>query len=280
MRREIGIRLHDLAPAPLERRLEMARAQGFSCVHLASKLLYAEYGIGRGGLTPGLAAHLRRVLDENELDVAVYGCYKNLANPNPAQLSDIVEEYEASMRFASWLGVGCVGTETGSPTEGYVHFPQCPEAHGQEALETFVANLRTVVGSAERFGVAMAIEPGWNEIVFDPGRTRYVLDEVSSANLGVIWDPVAQLSAENVDSSEAIAARMIELNGDDIVAMHAKDYVMEDGKVVCHAAGTCGAFDFSDIMRWQDEAKPHLQTIIENSTPDDAEASRDYLLGL
>ena len=70
------------------------------------------------------------------------GCYFNLANPNPEQLAKITHRYMAHIRFASWLGCGVVGTETGAPNETYTAVPEC---HGEEALQTFITNLRPVV---------------------------------------------------------------------------------------------------------------------------------------
>ena len=62
-----------MEPVSLEERLVLAKEKGFTCAHLASKLIYSEYHIDRHGLTPGLAAHLRRKFNENGIDIAVYG---------------------------------------------------------------------------------------------------------------------------------------------------------------------------------------------------------------
>lgn len=37
------------------------------------------------------------------MQVAVLGCYKNLATPDQNQLVDTYAEYEACLRFARWL---------------------------------------------------------------------------------------------------------------------------------------------------------------------------------
>ena len=91
---QVGIRLHDMEPTSLENRLALAKEQDFSCIHLASKIVYKEYGIDRHGLTPGLAAHIRRECEKNNLNIAIYGCYLNLANPDQTQLNEIIEEYK------------------------------------------------------------------------------------------------------------------------------------------------------------------------------------------
>lgn len=76
-----GVRLHDLPQGTVEERIRMAGELGFSCIQLPSKVLYKSMGINRLGLTRELADHLRAVLDEAGVSVAVFGCYKNLATP-------------------------------------------------------------------------------------------------------------------------------------------------------------------------------------------------------
>lgn len=274
---QVGVRLHDLAPAPLERRLEIAADQGFSCIHLASKLLYQEYGIGREGLTGGLAEHIKRELKKNGLSVAVYGCYLNLANPDPGQLAEILEEYQANIRFAAYLGAALVGTETGAPNTEY---RSCPECRSEEALGTFIRNVRLAVGYAEQFGVAFAIEPVWKHIVYSPERTRAVLDAVNSPNLQVIFDPVNLLSEENHTRQKEIFDSMLALNGGEIAVLHAKDYTVKDHKIIPTAPGETKNLDYSGILAWQREKKPYLQATIENSTPENAVRAREYLENL
>lgn len=55
------------------------------------------------------------------------GCYLNLADPDGARLAETIEKYKAQIRFASWLGAGVVGTETGNPNSLYVPDPQAAQ---------------------------------------------------------------------------------------------------------------------------------------------------------
>lgn len=271
---QVGIRLHDMEQTTLERRLAIAHEQGFRCIHLASKLIYSEYGIDRHGLTPGLAAHIRRECAKNSLDIAVYGCYLNLANPDPGQLQEIIEEYKANIRFASFLGTPLVGTETGAPNTTYTFCPQC---HEEAAFLIFLENLRTVTDYAASFGIVIAIEPVWKHIVFNPRRTRQALDLIGTDHLQIIFDPVNLLCPENHTSQDSIFREMLRLNGKDIALLHLKDYSLENGSMTAHAPGVCGNLNYAEILRWQREKAPYLQATIENSTPENAVESRLFL---
>ncbi len=153
---QFGIRLHDAVKAPLEERLKAVHEQGFACAHLALSKVISENSVADSALTPGYAMYLKRLFDKYGLDVAVLGCYLNLANPDPEKLKTIQNKYMANIRFAAHLGAGVVGTETGAPNLEYKFEEAC---WNEESLQTFINNLRPVVKYAEQMGVLMAIEP-------------------------------------------------------------------------------------------------------------------------
>ena len=207
---QFGLRLHDAEKLPIEQVLPLVRQKGFSCVHLALSKSLKEVPNTPSALTPGYAAYLRRLFAKNELDIAVLGNYLNLAHPDTDALHAIQEKYYAHIRFASLLGCGMVGTETGAPNAEYKF---CPECRSDAALATFIKNFKPVVRCAEQYGVTIAIEPVVRHIVYDARRARTVLDEIGSPNLQILLDPVNLLNMENVDQREEVFAEAIELLG-------------------------------------------------------------------
>ena len=273
---QIGIRLHDAKDLPLEERLAVVREQGFTCGHMAlSKVMDKKYAANEA-LTPGYAMYLKRLFAKNELDIAVLGCYLNLANPNQEMLKETVEKYKAHIRFAAHLGCGVVGTETGAPNEEYRHEPAC---HTEEALQLFIKNLRPVVEYAEKMGVIMAIEPVYKHIVCNSVRARRVLDEINSPNLQIILDPVNMLDISNYQDQVAIVEEAIELLGDDVAVVHIKDYVIKDGKMVSVAAGN-GMMNYDALMKFIKEKKPYIHATLEDTVPENAVQAKEHILKL
>ena len=270
---QLGIRLHDIKKAPLEERLEIAKEQGFLCGHLALSKVISEYSVEDSALTPGFAMYLKKIFQKNNLDVAVLGCYLNLANPNEESLKKITHRYMTHIRFASLLGAGVVGTETGAPNEGYKFEEAC---RSQEALDIFIKNVCPVVEYAEKMGVIFAIEPVAKHIVWNPKRAREVLDTIQSPNLQIIFDPVNLLDIHNYQNREEIIAEAIELLGDDIAMVHIKDFVVKDGELVSVAAGT-GEMDYTQIIRFIKEKKPHIHVTLENTVPENAVQSKEFI---
>ena len=83
---QIGIRLHDTKKGTLEERVAIAEEQGFSCAHLALKKVISECSVADSALTPGFSCYLKNLFAAHHLDVAVLGCYWNLATPDQAVL--------------------------------------------------------------------------------------------------------------------------------------------------------------------------------------------------
>lgn len=273
---QLGIRLHDIKKAPLEERLAIAHEQGFSCGHLALSKVISEYPVDDSALTPGYALYLKKLFAKNELDVAVLGCYLNLANPNEESLAAIRHRYLAHIRFASLLGAGVVGTETGAVNEAY-KFEE--RNHSEEALEIFIRNVKPVVEYAEKMGVILAIEPVYKHIVCNPARARKVLDAIASPNLQIIFDPVNLLDISNYKNRDEIIEEAMDVLGEDIAMVHIKDFVVEDGNLVSVAAGT-GEMDYRKIIRFIKTRKPYIHVTLENTVPENAVAARTYIQGL
>lgn len=270
---QLGIRLHDIEKASLERRLEIAHEQGFKCGHLALSKVISEYPVDNGALTPGLAMYLKKIFAKNDLDVAVLGCYLNLATPDEDAYKKNVEKYKAHIRFASLLGTGVVGTETGAVNTGYKY----EEAnHSEDALQIFIKNVRPVIDYAEKMGVIFAIEPVFKHIVCNPKRARRVLDEIASPNLQIIFDPVNLLDISNYKQRDEIIAEAMELLGPDIAMVHLKDFAVKDGKLDSIACGT-GEMNYEAILKFIKERKPYVHATLENTIPENAVATRKYI---
>ena len=276
---QFGIRLHDVnTDSPpeartLEARAAKAKQEGFTCVHLALGKVLPGVTFDETALTEGLAAYVRRVFAREGLDIAVLGCYRNLAHPDPEKLKEIQGLYCAHLRLASLLGAGVVGTETGAPNAAYRYESAC---HGEAALAAFLRGLEPVVDCAERYGVTLAIEPVWKHIVYSPARAAEVLRSVGSRNLRIIFDPVNLLSEENLDRREAVFQEAFDLLGDRIAVVHLKDYIRRDGELISVAAGT-GEMDYTAILRYLKARKPWIQATLENTTNENAVTAQQFL---
>ncbi len=276
---QIGIRLHDVntncAPAlqTMQARAQKARQEGFSCVHLAFQKVISGVTFDEAALNEGLACYTKRVFAQNELDVAVLGCYLNLAHPDAQKLADIQRRYFGHIRVAALAGCCVVGTETGAPNEQY---KLDANTHTDEALRTLIRNLEPVVEFAEHYGVTLAIEPVWNHIVYNADRAVEVLRSIASPNLRIILDPVNLLCMQNADDRERVIGDAMDRLCDQIAVVHLKDFVRRDGRLVSVAAGT-GEMNYESILRFVKQRKAFIQATLENTCNDNAVAARELI---
>ncbi len=273
---QLGIRLHDIKKAPLEERLAIAKEQGFKCGHLALAKVISEFSTDNDALTPGLAMYLKKLFAKYDQDIAVLGCYLNLTDPNEERMKKTYDRYFANIRFASLLGAGVVGTETGAVNEEY-KFEE--RNHSEEALKLFIERVKPVIKCAEEFGVILAIEPVYKHIVCNPQRARRVLDEIASPNLQIIFDPVNLLDISNCERRDEIFEEAIELLGTDIAMLHLKDFVVENGSLKSVACG-CGEMKYDRILKFVKEKKPYMHATLENTVPENAANSRKLIQGI
>lgn len=270
----LGIRGHDMEEAPFEEWVANIRKKGFCCTQLAVKKAIRDFNVNNEALTPGMAMYMRQVFAENKVDVSVLGCYLNLADPNKERLKKTMDTYKANIRFASMLGCGMVGTETGAVNEEYKYEPA---NHTDEALEIFIKNCREIVSYAESMGVIFAIEPVYNHIVYDCKRARRVLDEIASPNLQIIFDPVNVISVDNYKNQDAILEEAFDLLKDDIIAIHSKDFVIEDNRVISKITGE-GILNYDLLMKLVKKNKPLIHILLEGTKPENVEFAKEYVI--
>lgn len=272
----LGIRAHDTKYAPLEELIPNIHNLGFKCMHIALSKSIKEFKPDICTMTPGLAMYMKELCIENKVDIAVLGCYLNMCNPDPEQHKQIVEKYKAHIRFASVLGCGVVGTETGAVN---VEYKYEPANHTEEALNLFIENLKPIVKYAEQFGVIIAIEPVWKHIVCTIERARKVLDAINSPNLQIIFDPVNVLYTGNIDRQDEIIEQAFDLLRDEIAVVHCKDYVVEGDELKSIAAGT-GGLNYPLLLKKIKQYKPYVHCTLENTVPENAIATRDFMENL
>lgn len=269
----IGVRGHDMERVPFEELVSNINKKGFKCTQLAlSKAIY-EFNTGVEAMTPGMALYVKQVFAENKVDVAVLGCYLNLGNPNEEQLRKTIDIYKAHIRFASLLGCGVVGTETGAVNEQYKYEPA---NHTEEALQIFIKNFREVVEYAEKMGVIVCIEPVCGHIVCDIKRARKVLDAINSPNLQIIFDPVNVIDINNYEKQDEILTEAFTLLKDDIAVIHAKDFIVEDGKVKSVISGR-GMLNYDLLMGLIKKHKPFIHVLLENTSPDNVFEAKEFV---
>jgi sugar phosphate isomerase/epimerase len=207
------------------------------------------------------------------VNVSILGCYINLAHPEDEELNKLLDSFKEHIRFARDFGCSIVGTETGALNKEYVYTPQ---NNTEKAFQRTLNSIKILVEEAEKFGVFVAIEGVAKHVINTPERMKRVIDNVQSNNLQVIFDPVNLIDESNYHKQDDIIRSSFELFGDRIVAIHAKDYVYEDGKIKLATIGR-GQFNYPLLLSLIKERKPYIDVLLENTTQNDIDESIKYI---
>ena len=268
----IGIRLHDTAPGTLEQRLGFAKAQGFSCAHLALSKVVDGFSMADAParLNVELAEWVKGAFADNGLECAVLGCYLQLATTDAEALARTQAIYRAHLRFACMMGAGVVGTETPLAQSDQLNI------HDPEALALFLRCVEPLARCAEEEGAILAIEPVACHIVNTPQRMEQVLDALKSDHVRVILDAVNLLTRDNHADAQAIVDEAIRRFGDRVSVLHMKDYTVDpDAYMTKACACGTGLMGYERLLEFAGEKQ--LPMTLENTTPANAEAARLFL---
>ncbi len=272
----IGIRLHDTKPGTLAQRLAYAKAQGFSCAHLALSKALDHFSMSDAPrlLTEELAASVRGDFAAQGMDCAVLGCYLALADPDEETRQKTQGIYRAHLKFSRMMGAGVVGTET-PPAKG-ARFAE-PAPQSEEAFQLFVKCFTPVVRWAEEEDAVIAVEPVCEHIVSTPEKAERLLDLLPSDHLRIILDSVNLLSAQAMGDPDALIEEAIRRLGDKVSVLHMKDYMPlrpGDTRAQSTACGA-GVMDYRRLLTFA-KAK-NLPMTLEDTVPENAQAARECL---
>jgi len=256
----LGGRAHDFGKLPLEELASKVTKQGYSYIQLALDKAIDRVDCSLGKLSPGMGNYIRDSFKRKNVQIVVLGCYINPIHPNLDERRKHLERFKEHIRYARDFGCNIVGTETGSLKVG----GSCEYDNESEvSFNTFIKSLLELVEEAEKFGVIVAIEGGKNEVVTTPKRMKKVLDLINSNNLQVIYDPTNYLSASNFKNQDEIIKEAFDLFADRMVIMHAKDFIVKDGKISTVPAGN-GDLNYKLIFKLLKEKKPFINIILED----------------
>ncbi|MDA3959096.1 sugar phosphate isomerase/epimerase [Oceanispirochaeta sp.] len=269
----IGARGHDIAAMCAGKLAEAMKTRGFSAVQLVPYRGIPGIGDAPGQITPALARGIRQEFESRGIHIALMGCYFNMLEPEGPCLRANVERFSEYLRYAADFGCRLVGTETGSYNKDMSFHP---DNHGEKAYQRVLKIFRELLPEAQNHGSIIAIEGLYNYAISTPPRLKRLLDDLDSSNVQVIFDPVNLLHERNALNSRELVQEAFDLFGDRILVIHAKDFILEDGKIRTVPLGE-GLLNYDHLLTLASEHKPYIDVIIEDLRGDELDRSRRFL---
>jgi L-ribulose-5-phosphate 3-epimerase len=257
----IGIRAHDIENLPLEELVQEIAGKGLTSVQLALSKSLESVNTELGSLSPGLARYVASAFSKHNVQIAVLGCYFNMIHPDLVERKKGMERFKEHIRFARDFGCSIVATETGNVNPEIFY---TEENFKEEPFLEVVESVSELVKEAEKFGVIVGIEAGVNHPVYSPKVMKRLLDSINSNNLQVVLDPVNLLTIDTYRNQEEIFQEAMDLFGDRVVILHAKDFIIENNQLVPTPVGK-GLLNYEYILNEVKKKKPFINILLEET---------------
>lgn len=270
-----GMRGHDLGGKQcFDDFLAKVKANNIDLVQLAFKKSISDIDFTLGNYNPGLAHYISKRLNQNDIHVAVLGCYINPTNPIESKRQSAVATFIEHLKYARMLGADMVGTETGRLDE---NFKIVPGTYTEGAYQLLLKSMREIVSAAEKLGVIVGVEGVATHTLYSPEMMLRFLRDIDSPNVEVILDPVNLLDRNNYQNQEEVIDKVFDYYGDRVSVMHIKDFKLdENGDVAFEQVGE-GLFHYAPLFKHLKARKPHITMLIENSNESRYHSDCEYL---
>ncbi|TNV69713.1 sugar phosphate isomerase/epimerase family protein [Trichococcus shcherbakoviae] len=261
----ITVRGHDLSGvASVKDLAEHTKKQGVHNLQLALGMSFPDMPSGAANLNPGMGAAIKRELANEDVQVGILSCYINMIHPDLEIREQLLQKFESYLRHARYFGASMVASETGCvlPEIQYTE-----DNFSDEAFADMVGVIRRLVKAGEEAGMLVGIEPGLNHPLYSLERVEQLLTAVQSDYLGIIFDPSNLITNEDYQHQVAMVERAFERFGDKIVAVHLKDFKVEDDQIIPVNLGE-GLIDYAAIARIIAKHKPLSYVVLEETKDD------------
>ncbi|MGN1318157.1 MAG: sugar phosphate isomerase/epimerase family protein [Lachnospirales bacterium] len=270
-----GMRGHDLGgKQKFEEFLAKVKANNIDLVQLAFQKSITDIDFTTGHYSAGLGHYIGKRLSENNIHVAVLGCYINPTTPDEDARKANVKRFIEHLKYARAIGADMVGTETGRLDE---NFKIVPGTYTETCYQRLLKSMREIVDAAEKLGVIVGVEGVATHTLYSPEMMQRFLDDINSPNVEVILDPVNLLDRNNYMNQEEVIDKAFKYYGDRISVMHIKDFKLdENGDVAFEQVGD-GLFHYAPLFKHLKNEKPYITMLIENSSEPRYKSDCEYL---
>ncbi len=260
----IGVRAHDFGKKELNDLVLDISDYKFSGIQLALKKAIKGIDDDFGKLSPGMGNYIRDMFSRQNINISILGCYINPVHPDLLKRETELNRFIEHLKYAGSFGCSIVGTETGSP------LPNCgftEDIYLEETFLDFIKSLKIMVSAAEKLGVIVGIEGVADKhCIHSHERLKRVFDLIPSPNLGLIYDPVNLLPNSRINESDKLMEEAFELFSHKIVAVHAKDYIVENGIKNGNLPSGKGILNYELLFDLIKHYKPFINVLLENNS--------------
>ncbi|HIQ75567.1 MAG TPA: sugar phosphate isomerase/epimerase [Candidatus Cottocaccamicrobium excrementipullorum] len=277
---QFGMRAHDFCkPGKMEEVFAGLHQAGIRHIQLAMEKSISDYDFAYGNYSAGLGRFIGEKLKENDLHVAVLGCYINPVIPDEERRMAEVNRFIERLRYAKRMDADMVGTETGRYS---LDMSVTPLTESKECYRLLLDSFTRIAEAAEALGVVVGVEGVFDHTLSSPEKMKQFLDDIASPSFEVILDAANLIApwTTKPETQNEIIDKAFSLYGDRISVLHLKDCVFdENGVQVCTRPGE-GLIVYDSLMKHLRSQKKQIIGLLEESDPEHFKSDCDFFAGL
>lgn len=249
--------------------------------HEIYQLQFSLGSAGIKGVPPSLDERIsQKIRDEiasRNMHIAALGGEVNMVHPDDAARQAAIDQLKALIKLCKPLGASVIATCTGSRSPESM-WRNHPDNKTDEAWQVLRETLEQVLPVAEAHGVTIAFEPEVNNVTNTASRSKRLIDEMDSRNLGVVMDAANIFNEGELPRMTEILDEAFDLLGEHIAIAHGKD-LDHDGDAGHLAAGT-GKLDYERYVSLLCSLPFDVPVILHGLSEDQVDGCADMLRGL
>ena len=259
----IGLRAHDLAEPNYIELCKQLDKHDIRCIQLALPKVIDGFYQKSIYEREKIVKDFANVLNDYGITTNVLGCYINPSERDVEKLNKQRDTFFENIEYAKIINAQVIGTETGSlnPDGSYN-----PLNHQEDAYQYVMESISLFVDRAKNIGVNVGVEAVWQFVIHDVNSVKRMLDDISSPNLKVIFDPVNMLCYDNHHQSFEIFKDVVDTYLDRISVLHLKDYSIQN-QAMQYGVPYSGQFNFARFINMMKDANDQLDFIVEETSP-------------
>ena len=235
-----GVITTEFHPMKAEELFQRVQSLGFESVQLSfASVIEADFISDShmelpSGIPVKAVYKIKKAAYNNNISITACSGTFNMAHPDPHIHEEGVRRMDSLAAAARELGVKvislCSGTRSVERLWSY-H----PDNGTGEAWADMTDTLKRIVETGESYGVTMAVETEYNNVVDTPERALRMLEEINSPRLGIIMDCANLFRPGEAykNSVTAVMERGFKLLGKYTALAHGKDIRESEGIEFC-----------------------------------------------
>ncbi len=262
---KIGVRAHDYGRFEVKALAQLLKQEGYDAAQLVLPKVFA--GVDSYAAIDGrLIETIREEFDRQKIEIAVFGCYMDLANPNQEIRQKAVATFCDCLIWAKELGAGVIGTETA--------YARLSAKERKEWQPYMLDSIWRILEKANAVDMTLALEPVYWHPLTGLEEVQEVLHKAQdNKHLKLIFDPANLLEFPATTDQDAYWTKWLSAVGEWIEVFHIKDFTVSPaGEYVPRLLGE-GVLKYDAIAAWVKANRPDSCLIREEMVP--AEAQRD-----